>query len=59
MNILDIINENKGIIIKRGLLALGAVAGLTIASKALFGRNHDEDFEDNDEVENFDDLDEE
>jgi len=58
MNIMDIINENRGVIIKRGLIALGAVAGLTIVSKALFERNRD-DYEQEDDTDGFDDSEEE
>lgn len=34
-NIVEIIKTNKGVILKRGLIAMGAIAGLTIAGKVL------------------------
>lgn len=36
--IMEVIKANRGIILKRGLIALGAVAGLTIVTKLLIAR---------------------
>lgn len=46
MSVWDIINTHKGVIIKRGLIALAATVGYTIASKAMFGKATDDDFDD-------------
>jgi hypothetical protein len=59
MNIIDLFKKNKRIIIKRGLIALSAVAGLTIVSRSLFGRNHDDGFGNENEDDGFEESDEE
>ena len=46
MKVLDVINEHKGVIIKRGLIALAATVGYTIATKAMFGKGREDDFDD-------------
>ena len=43
MSILAIIKANRNVIVKRFLIGMAAVAGLTIAGKALFGGRHYED----------------
>lgn len=40
-NILEVIKENKGKILKRGLIILGAAAGLFIVGKILMRTNSD------------------
>lgn len=49
--ILNVIKANKGKIIKRGLIAIGAITGLTILGGALIKRGEDDglDVEVNDE----------
>lgn len=62
MNLIDLIKEHRGVIIKGGLIAVGTAAGLAIAGKAILDKNHDDDdFEDYNENGNdeFDDSTEE
>ena len=42
-NIIEVVKENKKTIIKRGLIVLGAVAGLAVAGLAFKSKNTDED----------------
>ena len=42
-NIIEVVKENKTKIIKRGLIVLGAVAGLALAGLAFKGKDSDED----------------
>lgn len=42
-NIIEVIKTNKKTIIKRGLIVLGAVAGLAVAGLAFKGKDTDED----------------
>lgn len=37
-NIIEVVKANKGAIAKRGLIAIGAAAGLVLASKMLIGK---------------------
>ena len=37
-NIIEVVKANKGAIAKRGLIAIGAAAGLLLASKMLIGK---------------------
>lgn len=37
-NIIEVVKANKTAIVKRGLIAVGAVAGLVVASKVLIGK---------------------
>lgn len=51
-NIFGTIKANKGTILKRGLIALGAVSVITLIGKAISGSGaNEEDFE-GDDVEN-------
>ena len=42
-NIIEVVKTNKTKIIKRGLIVLGAVAGLALAGIAFKGKDTDED----------------
>lgn len=44
--ILEAMKANKGKIIKRGLIAIGAVAGLTILGGTLIKRDDEDDLDD-------------
>jgi ligand-binding sensor protein len=54
--IMEAIKANKGIILKRGLIVLGAVAGMTLVGKVLMSKDNDsEDCENDSETEVTDD----
>jgi len=55
MNIINVIKANKGIILKRGLIALGITAGLTLATKVLIARGSTSEETESDVTENDDD----
>lgn len=41
-SIMEVINENKGVIIKRALIVAGIIGGLLLASKALSNNDEEE-----------------
>jgi hypothetical protein len=51
-NIFETIKANKGIVLKRGLIALGVVSVITLIGKAISGTNTEEEDFEGDDAEN-------